>query len=130
MSDNTVTREFELLTQIVIAEQNNYWMRFTAFSALTAALVVVAVSVKASQYVGYMGLTLSVCWFFVQWASYNYVVYYDRIWEPKIEDLGFRDANKGFWGGIARTTFVGALVATLSVVFWLAFILRPEWFAK
>lgn len=128
MTPAKVTPELELLTTIVIAEQNNYWLRFTAFSALSAALIVAAVTVESVSYIGYFGLTLGVVWAFVQWASYNYVIFYDEIWEPQIEKLGFRSPDKRFWGGLARTTFLGALTATLSVAFWLAYIFKAEWF--
>ncbi len=74
-------------------------------------------------------LVLAILWAFVQWASYNYVTYYDRIWEPQIEELGIRSSDKEFWGGLVRTTLIGALTATLSIVFWLTYIIKPEWFA-
>ncbi|MFC7047980.1 hypothetical protein [Emcibacter nanhaiensis] len=123
MSENKVTNELELMTTIVVAEQNNFWLRFTAFSALNAAMVVAAISIKNASYVGYMGLVLSVFWTSVQWASYNYVVHYDETWGPRIEELGFR-RPKEFWAKLPRTTFVGALTATLSMVFWIAFICK------
>ncbi|MFC7051057.1 hypothetical protein [Emcibacter nanhaiensis] len=123
MNENKVTNELELMTMIVVAEQNNYWLRFTAFSALTAGMVVATIAVANALYIGYMGLVLSVFWMSVQWASYNYVLHYDEIWEPQIEELGFRRPEE-FWAKLPRTTFIGALTATSSMVFWMAFICK------
>ncbi|MCP4361197.1 MAG: hypothetical protein GY796_24580 [Chloroflexi bacterium] len=54
--DEMVSRKLELLTTIVVAEQNNYWLRFTAFSALSAGLVVGAISIESASNIGYFGL--------------------------------------------------------------------------
>ena len=110
-----------LFTSIVLAEQNNYWIRFTAFSALHAALIVLVISNKVSSYVGFVGLMLAFVWAVIQYASYRYVIYYDKIWEPLIKEIGIRDSADTFWNFLPRTTLMGVFATFLIVLFWLFF---------
>lgn len=74
-ADGATWRRFEAVQAIQIAEQDFFWQRFTAFSALVAGLLVLAASDSVAKplYVKGVGLLLSFAWCLIQARSLYYV---------------------------------------------------------
>ena len=114
--------KFNILHDRINQEQNFFWQRFTAFSALHAGLFILVGS-KAYGNLGLVsiiGVVLAFAWFLIQWASLYYVdrnksAYYDLC---RDSDIPVPPKHWLFRKGLSSTN-IGFAVSIVTLLFWL-----------
>jgi len=121
-----------LLVDLSIQEQGWYWSRFTAFSAMHAALFVLLSVGDSSESTGRAngliagaGLVLSLAWMYIQAISLWYVKRYKRAFRALLHDAGLGSKRPKYFP--VSSTEVGAGVAASVGLLWVLLIAQMYW---
>ena len=114
MSADLSEEEFAILREFVHAEQNYFWMRFAAFSAVLMGQLVLLTEDRFASTVTWSGLATSLFWAFVQFKSLQYVEHKKRLFwtQSKVQKLRMVDEST------ISSTRAGFYFTLLVFAFW------------
>jgi hypothetical protein len=102
------------------AENNFFWQRFTAFSALNAGLLVLAASnaVASRMLVKWVGILLGIAWVIIQSLSWYYVWRCKDAYFNLCEQWDLKPPERPF---PFTSSAVGTVVSFVTLVLWIAY---------
>lgn len=114
---------FGVIHDWFLNEQNFFWQRFTAFSALHAGLLVIVASTSSAAapvYLNIVGLVLAVAWVLIQWASLYYVNRSKDRYYAMCQARGIDPPPKHWlFKGVLSSTDIGVWVSVVTLIFWI-----------
>ncbi len=114
-------QKFDVLHDRVLQEQNLYWSRFVAFSALHAGLFVAFAEQEAGTSIPAVpiaGAVLGVVWLLVQMASLHYTNRSKPEYYKLCAEVGLKPREHPVFRRILSSTRVGLVVCVAAAGFW------------